>query len=204
MFPLKKQESNKRVKFAGSACTTRKSLRPLFAFYARVSDMNTATQILVLTLAAGIGTASSAEPGCEFRDPSHRRISGDNPDDFLCIQIRARAGDDHWQYYLGLILIGGVPGPVNVPEGLAVLKKVALRNNTYSADAMRFIGYVYKEPDSAFKNYELAYQWLYLASQQQQTPGSTFPLPDEELSLVISPQRMKELERDAHRLVQNR
>jgi hypothetical protein len=166
--------------------------------------MNIATQILVLTLAAGIGTASSAEPGCEFKDTSHRLITGDNPDDFRCIQIRARAGDDHWQYYLGLILIGNVSGPANVPEGLAVLKEVALRNNKYSADAMRFIGYMYKKPTSAFRNYELAYQWLYLASQRQSTPGSTFPLPDEELNQVISPQRMKELERDAHRLLQNR
>jgi hypothetical protein len=155
-----------------------------------------------LAIVPAIGVCT--EPVCEFADTSHRRISGTNPDDLRCIKLLAAAGDEHWQYYLGLILIGGVSGPKALPEGLAVLKKVALRNNKYSADAMRSIGNVYKQPDFSLQNFELSYQWLYLASQQPFYKGTTFLIPDEELSAVITPQRMKELESSAHTLLQDR
>jgi len=166
--------------------------------------MNIPAQILILALAAGPAMALSAESECAFEDTTHRLISGNNPNDFRCIRSRAGAGDEHWEFYLGLILIGQVPGPTNVSEGLAVLKKVALRNNKYSADAMRSIGYVYKRTDGESQNYELAYQWLYLASQRPPFKGTAVPLPDETLSGAISSQRMKELERGASQLLRDR
>lgn len=160
--------------------------------------------ILALASLAAFSIDAQAKPPCEFENTGQRRISGNNPKDLDCIRSLAAAGDEFQQYYLGLILIGQVPGPKNVPDGLAVLKEVALLNNKYSADAMRFIGYVYKEAESSLQNYELAYQWLYLASLRSTQPGSTFPLPDEKLSSVISPQRMRELERRAQQLLENR
>jgi hypothetical protein len=165
------------------------------------ADMNISARIFTMVLAIGPGMALGAESECTFEDTSHRRISGDNPSDFLCIQMRARGGDEHWQYYLGLILVGDVPGPKDIPQGLAVLQEVARRSNKYSTDAMRIIGYVYKRPNTPYQDYELAYQWLFLASRGSIARGSTYPLPDEELNSVLSPQRMKELERDAQQLV---
>jgi hypothetical protein len=160
--------------------------------------------ILAFTLAVFPIICLSAEPTCEFEDPSHRIISGTNPDDFRCIKLLAAAGDEHWQYYLGLILTGQVAGPNNPSEGLAVLKQVALRKNKYSADAMRFIGYLYMRPDTPLFDYELAYQWLYLASQQSPFKGTTYPLPNEKLNVVITSKRMRELESSANSLLQNR
>jgi len=141
--------------------------------------------------------ALSAEPVCQFEDASHRRISGDNPADLKCIKALAEAGDEFQQYYLGLILVGQVPGPDNVSEGLKVLKDVASRGNKYSVDAMRFIGYVYLGSDFSFRNLELAYQWLYLASNLPPFKGTDILLPNTELSAAITPARMKELERNA-------
>lgn len=157
---------------------------------------------LALTVVPTIGV--SAEPVCEFEDASHRIVSGANPEDFRCIKLLATAGDKHWQYYLGLILTGQVAGPTDIAEGLATLKKVALRKNKYSADAMRFIGYLYMRPDTPLVDYELAYQWLYLASQDARFRGTSYPLPNEKLSEVILPKRMQELERSANSLLQSR
>lgn len=141
------------------------------------------------------------KPVCEFENLGERRISGDNPNDFRCIQLQAEAGDAFQQYYLGLILIGHVPGPQNISEGIALLKKVARAGGKHSADAMRFIGEVYKRPNTSLQNYELSYQWFYLASQQPQFKGLSFPLPDAKLSAELSPQRIKELEQSASSLL---
>jgi len=111
----------------------------------------------------------------------------------------------HWQYYLGLIFTGAVPGPPNMPEGLETLKKLALlHDREISGQAMRAIGWAYKRP-GPYQNYELAYQWTYLATREpsmNEYPGSH--LPDKELDAVITPERMKELEKSALDLLQNR
>lgn len=143
-----------------------------------------------------------AEPACSFKNTEHRRISGDNPDDFQCIKSLAAEGDEHWQYYLGLILIGQVPGEKNIPEGVHLLNKIALSQSKYNAQAMRFLGETYKKPNSPYQNNELAYQWFYLASQQPQFKGGSL-LPDEQLTKEISSQRMKELEISAPKLLQS-
>jgi hypothetical protein len=148
--------------------------------------------------------ATSTEPVCEFKDPERRRISGDNPSDFSCIKLRAESGDEFQQFYLGLILIGQVPGPTNVEEGLAFLKQVAKRNGKYSANAMISIGETYKRSHSSIQNYEEAYQWLYLASQQPLFKETGFPLPDKQLNSVLTLDQRKELERNAHNLLQER
>jgi len=166
--------------------------------------MRVHSYIIAFILAAIPVIALCADPVCEFENPESRRISGDNPSDFACIKLRAAAGDEFQQYYLGLILIGQIPGPTNIQEGLAVLKEVARRNNKYSADAMRSIGGVYKQSNATHKNYALAYQWLYLASQQPPFKGTAHPLPDEQLNAEITPERMMELERSAPSLLQER
>jgi hypothetical protein len=161
-------------------------------------------QIVALVLAGAPVIAMCTEPPCEFENPDHRRVSGDNPSDLTCIRLRAGAGDEYQEFYLGLILIGQVPGPTNVREGLALLVKVAKRNNKYSPNAMVSIGEVFKRPNSPLQNYSLAYQWLYLASQTSPFKGTSYPLPDAQLSLVISSERMKELERSAQSLLEDR
>jgi len=166
--------------------------------------MTLQSPILAFVLASAPVVSIGADPVCEFADTSHRIISGANPDDCRCIKLLAAAGDAHWQYYLGLILTGQVAGPDNPSEGLTVLRQVALGKSKYSADAMRFIGYLYMRPDTPLHNYELAYQWLYLASKEARFKGTGHPLPNEKLTEVITPHRMKELERSANSLLQNR
>jgi len=142
-----------------------------------------------------------AEPACSFKNPEHRRISGLNPDDFQCIKLLAAEGDEYWQYYLGLILTGQVQGEKNIPEGLVLLKQIALSHSKYNAQAMRFLGEAYKKFNSPYQN-ELAYQWLYLASQQPSFKGGSL-LPDAQLTKTITPQRMNELEISAPKLLQS-
>jgi hypothetical protein len=166
--------------------------------------MRIQAHIVVLVSALISAVAISAESSCEFENPDRRRISGDNPSDLACMKVRAANGDEYQQFYLGLILIGQVPGPTNIQEGLALLKQVAGRNNKYSANAMLSIGEVYRRPNSPIQNYALAYQWLYLASQQPPFRGTAFPLPDEELGKIINSERRKELERSAQSLLQER
>ncbi len=120
------------------------------------------------------------------------------------MKILAAQGDAHWQYYLGLVLIGQMPGQKNISEGLALLKVVARNNTKYSADAMRLLGSAYKSPDPELRDNELAYQWLYLASQQSIFKSTSGILPDRELSSAITPRRMKELEQSAPELLRNR
>jgi hypothetical protein len=158
-----------------------------------------ASLIRVVALAVLLPMAVSAEPACKFANTEHRRINGDNPDDFRCIQLLAKS-DEHWQFYYGLILVGQVAGPKDVQKGLEVLQQVARRNNKYSANAMVSLGTIYKRP--AFKNHELAYQWLYLASRQPAYKGTEFPLPDEELNASLSQKRRAALEQTAPKLIQ--
>ena len=190
--------------------------------------MNIRSHLVVFTALCLLSACAQAEPACVFENTGHRRISGTNPKDLQCMKLLAAQGDAHWQYYLGLMFIGLVSGEKNIPEGLALLKTVARSNNKYSADAMRFLGLFYKSPDFALHDNELAYQWLYLTSQQPQFRGVSFLLPGgEELTTVtsqrmkeltqsprisvsaafqgiITPQRMKELEQSAPSLLRNR
>ena len=160
------------------------------------------THVLTFLFLLAPVVAVASESDCKFE---RTLISGDKPDQFRCIKMWAEAGDVHWQYYLGLILTGTVPGPKNIPEGLDTLKKVAiLHDRKNSAQAMRAIGWVYKRP-GPYQNFELAYQWLFLASHEPPVnEHSSGYLPDKELDAVIAPERMKELEKSALDLLQNR
>ena len=190
--------------------------------------MSIQSHIVVFAALCLVSVCAQAElPAC-FENTGHRRISGTNPKDLQCMKLLAAQGDAHWQYYLGLVLIGQVPGEKNIPEGVALLKTVARSNNKYSAGAMRIMGLSYKSPVFALHDNELAYQWLYLTSQQPQYRDIPFLLPvGDELAPVtsqgmkelaqmprisvsaafqgiIAPQRMKELEQGAHELLNNR
>jgi hypothetical protein len=153
--------------------------------------------------AAAPAVAAPAELVCEFENAQSRRISGDNPSDFACIKRRAEAGDESQQFYLGLILVGQVPGPKNLHDGLAVLKEVAIRDNKHSPSAMRTIGELYMQSGSPVRNDELAYQWLYLAAQRPPFKGTGYSLQDEKLNAAIPPERRKQLERAADGLLRN-
>lgn len=161
------------------------------------------TCILLFVAFAFLSTARAAPP-CEFENTGQRRISGSNPKDFECIKLLADSGEEFYEYYLGLILIGQMVGPQDFPQGLAMLKRVALRNNKFSNDAMRFIGYAYRDSEAPIRNAELAYQWLYLASKRKTNPDDTFPLPDEALNAEIGLERRLELEKSAPKLLQDR
>ncbi|MBK9394908.1 MAG: hypothetical protein IPN40_13870 [Uliginosibacterium sp.] len=157
---------------------------------------------LLCALSAGTSFAAGEAEVCEFKDAGRRRISGENPADLDCIRQRAMAGDAFQQFYLGLIQVGQVPGPVNLPEGVRVLSQVAKLNNRYSANAMVAIGRAYQRPDAAFRNDALAYQWFYLASQHTDFKGLGYPLPDQALSAALGAAQMQALEREARRLLQ--
>lgn len=157
---------------------------------------------VVCALSAGASLAASAAEVCEFKDAGRRRISGENPADLACIRQRAMAGDAFQLFYLGLIQVGQVPGPVNLPEGVRVLTQVAKLNNRYSANAMVAIGRAYQQADTAFRNDALAYQWFYLASQHADFKGQGYPLPDKALSAALDTAHMQALEREALRLLQ--
>lgn len=119
------------------------------------------------------------------------------------MKLLAANGDMHWQYYLGLVYVGVLQGETNIPEGLVLLTNLAKLPNS-KPNVMRYLGQSYKKP-SPYQNHELAYQWLYLASQHPdfKDQGIT-DLPDAELSAAILPQRRKELETSAKDLLQNR
>lgn len=161
-------------------------------------------RILVFLLIAVLALGASAKSVCEFNAKPHL-ISGSNPDDYRCIKLRAAVGETHWQYYLGLILTGKVNGPENIPEGLSVLKNLVMRNTRhYTADAMRAIGWAYMRP-GAYQDYELAYQWFFVACQEPPfNEGKCGILPDKKLNAVITPERMRELEKSASSLLKNR
>jgi hypothetical protein len=165
--------------------------------------MNIRNHLVVFAALCMLPVGAWAEPACVFENTGHRRISGDNPKDLLCMKLLAAQGDAFYQYYLGLVHIGRVAGEKNIPEGLALLKTVAQNNNRHGADAMRFLGYFYKSPDPALRDNELAYQWLYLASQQPSLQRAEI-LPEKELCAVIAPQRMRELEQSAPELLKIR
>ena len=157
---------------------------------------------LLCALSAGVSFAAGDAEVCEYKDAGRRRISGENPADLDCIRQRAMAGDAFQQFYLGLIQVGQVPGPVNLPEGVRVLTQVAKLNNRYSANAMAAIGRAYLRPEAAFRNEALAYQWFYLASQHADFKGLGYPLPDQALSAALGAAQMQALEREAPRLLQ--
>jgi hypothetical protein len=166
--------------------------------------MNIRNHFAVFTALCMLSVSAWAEPACVFENTGHRRISGDNPKDLQCMKLLAAQGDAFYQYYLGLVHLGRVAGEKNIPEGLALLKTVAQNNNRHSADAMRFLGEFYKSPGSALRDNELAYRWLYLASQQPMFKDISAILPDKELTAVIAPQRMRELEQRAPELLKTR
>lgn len=157
---------------------------------------------LLCALAVGTSFAAAEAEVCEFQDAGRRRISGENPADLACIRQRAMAGDLFQQFYLGLIQVGQVPGPVDLPEGVRLLTQVAKLNNRYSANAMVAIGRAYQRPDVAFRNDALAYQWFYLASQHADFKGQGYPLPDKALSAALGTAQRQALEREAPRLLQ--
>lgn len=157
---------------------------------------------LLCALSVGTSFAAAEAEVCEFKDAGRRRFSGENPADLACIRQRAMAGDLFQQFYLGLIQVGQVPGPVNLPEGVRVLTQVAKLNNRYSANAMVAIGRAYQRPDAAFRNEALAYQWFYLASQHADFKGQGYPLPDKALSAALGTAQRQALEREAPRLLQ--
>jgi hypothetical protein len=165
--------------------------------------MNIRNHLAIFTALYMLSICVWAEPACVFENTGHRRISGDNPKDLQCMKLLAAQGDAFYQYYLGLVHLGRMAGEKNIPEGLALLKTVAQNNNRHSADAMRILGDFHKSPASALRGNELAYQWLYLASQQPSLQRAEI-LPDKELSAVIVPQRIREFEQSAPELLKNR
>jgi hypothetical protein len=160
-----------------------------------------------------------AESVCEFA-PGSNLISGSDLADYRCIKLRATAGEEHWQYYLGLIDLGLVPGPQNIPEGLALLTEMAAHSTHYSSNSMSSIGVFYKNTKTSYKNYEISYQWFYLASDKNSEQayerfylasqmwslkdGEKVFLHNENTNAAISPERRKELEHSAPNLLQHR
>ena len=157
------------------------------------------------------------EPACNFENLGQRRINHMNPKDWGCMKLLAAQGDAYWQFYVGVQLVNGFDpngGDYTAysatrkgnPEGIKLLRSAATSGHSVaSANAMNTLGkfYLPKEGlDIGLPNYELAYQWQFLASKQPLfSSGYTI---DPILYEHFSPERMIELQKHAQNLLQNR
>jgi TPR repeat protein len=166
-----------------------------------------------MILSACVGNVY-ADPVCTFKDPERRRLSHTNADDWACMKLLAADGDGYWQFYVGLQLVNGfnpAGGDYRAyeerrkgnAEGVRLLQSAARsKHSNASANAMNALSKIYLSKDYGVQNYELAYQWSFLASKQSLFKHEY--IFDSDLVSKILPERIEELQDNAAGLLQNR
>lgn len=176
--------------------------------------MTARSSFVILISIPLLADAALAEPACIFKDTGHRLISPTNSDDWRCMKLLAAQGDAYWQFYVGMQLIWGfnpAGGDYTAyaekrrgnSEGIKLLQSAARsKHPSASANAMNQLSRIYQSRDYGIQDYELAYQWAFLASQQELYKGSYYFA--KEFNTLISQNRQKELQGHAAELLQDR